>query len=105
MTGHDPHTGAARDVPPPRPVTAGRGARSSDQVEESAPPLGRAAGVVADTVRGWLGNDSAGEPAGEDGRVSAAGLRELAAALGAAVAAWRTRRTAPTSGVGGEREE
>lgn len=105
MSEEGQRSGAVRDVPPPRPVTAGRGAPSSDPVEESGTPLGRAARVVADTVSGWLGNDSAAEPAPGERRVSAAGLRELAAAFGGAVAAWRTRRTAPTSEVGGEREE
>lgn len=105
MTEHDPRTGTVRDVPPPRPVTADRGGPSWGPAEESASPLGRAARAVADAVSGWLGNGSAGEPSGEERRLSAAGLRELAAALGGAVAAWRTRRTAPTSGVGGEREE
>lgn len=102
MTEHDPHTGAVRDVPAPRPV-AGRDGPGRHPVEESASPLGRAARAVADAVTGLLGTGSAGERTADEPRLSAAALRDLAGAVTGAVAAWRSRRNSPAAEGGGER--
>ena len=50
MTEHGTRTGAARDVPPPRPVGP---SATAAPVEET--PLGRAARAVADAVAGLIG--------------------------------------------------
>ncbi len=71
--------GAARDVPPPRPVTTA-------DVEETG--LGRAARAVADAVAGLVGNRTeagAERPAG--GASAATGLRDVVGAVAGAVGA------------------
>ena len=75
MTEEHPRTGAARDVPPPRPV------RAPVSEPDDGGPLGRAARAVADAVGGLLGT-----PPGDDpGTRPAAGLREVLSALAARV--------------------
>src|SRR4051794_17882642 len=79
MTDGDPRLGAARDVPPPRPVT-------TTAVEESG--LGRAARAVADAVAGLVGNltePGAERPAGATSPAS--GLRDVVGAVAGAVGA------------------
>jgi hypothetical protein len=93
MGEHGPLTGAARDVPPPRPVTVVAEAEPTDD----GGPLGRAARSVADAVAGLVGGaggratTAPDEPAG--GRWSAAaGLGDVVGAVvGALGAAWGRR--------------
>ena len=79
MTDADPRLGAARDVPPPRPV-------ASTVVEETG--LGRAARVVADAVAGLVGvrtEPGAERPAGPS--PATAGLRDVVGAVAGVVGA------------------
>jgi hypothetical protein len=99
MTDADPRLGAARDVPPPRPVT-------TTAVEETG--LGRAARAVADAVAGLIGNrtDSGAErPAGAGS--AATGLRDVVGAVAGAVGAAFRRdddaRPGPTAPADGDR--
>jgi len=91
MTDAYDRTGAARDVPPPRPVTA-------PAVEpEEATPLARAARAVADAVGGLLaappaGSPPAGSPPGDDAGSISAGLKDVLGALAGAVAGDRAAR-------------
>jgi hypothetical protein len=83
MTEQGPRIGAARDVPPPRPVTPPPPAADE-------PGLGRAARVVADAVAGLVGGAGArtGRPASDDGpRPAGTGLRDVVGALAGAVGA------------------
>jgi hypothetical protein len=91
MTEPGSRTGAARDVPPPRPV------RAPDVEPEDGGPLGRAARAVADAVGGLLGAPSSGEDAAPR---PVAGLREVLTALAGATTVWRERRAATTDGEG-----
>jgi hypothetical protein len=92
MTDHSARTGAARDVPPPRPVSF-----PEPVVEDTG--LGRAARAVADAVTGLVG--SAGgrpdDPAGTTttSRRPVAGLRDVVDAVAGAVGAafWPDRGT------------
>jgi hypothetical protein len=84
MTESGSRTGAARDVPPPRPVPA-----SAVEAEETT-PLARAARAVADAVGGLLGTSSRGD----DAPSAASGLKDVLGALAGAAAAWRERREA-----------
>jgi hypothetical protein len=83
MSDGDPRLGAARDVPPPRPVAPA-------PAEDSG--LGRAARAVADTVAGLLGNR-----AETDGGRPATGLRDVVGALAGAVGAAFRREGAEES--------
>jgi hypothetical protein len=84
MTENGFRTAAARDVPPPRPVSTPPSA-----VDDSG--LGRAGRAVADAVTGIL--DSPG------GRAAAASLRDVVGAVAGAVGATRgAGRTAPAGG-------
>lgn len=107
MTEHDPPRGAARDVPPPRPVAA-----PAPLVEETG--LARAARAVADAVAGMVGAPAApsGRTYGAQGRTAAGSLKDVAAAvagaLGAAFPRDRGTATAATgspasTGPGGDR--
>jgi hypothetical protein len=95
MTDHSARTGAARDVPPPRPVA------SPPPVPEDT-GLGRAARAVADAVAGLVASAGArvdearaDETRGTPRRPAAAGLRDVAAAVAGAVgAAFRPEREA-----------
>lgn len=78
MTQHGPRTGAARDVPPPRPVTS-----VAAPVEESG--LARAARAVADAVAGLVTTPTEDAAPGRAGRPAAAGLRDVVGAVAAAV--------------------
>jgi hypothetical protein len=98
MTDHSARTGAARDVPPPRPVSF-----PEPVVEDTG--LGRAARAVADAVTGLVG--SAGgrpdDPAGTTttSRRPVAGLRDVVDAVAGAVGAafWPDRGpTTPPAG-------
>src|SRR3954468_1002369 len=81
MTENGSRTGAARDVPPPRPVAP---TPSAVRVEETG--LGRAARAVADAVAGLMGTGPSGRGSTADARPSAAsGLRDVLAALAGAV--------------------
>jgi hypothetical protein len=85
MTEDGSMTGAARDVPPPRPVGP---APSAAPVEETS--LGRAARAVADAVVGLLGPAEDGAPDGNGRRSAAAGLRDVLGSVGGAFAPGRT---------------
>lgn len=78
MTDDGSRTGAARDVPPPRPV----GATGAAAPGESG--LSGAARAVADAVSGLVGGRSGG--AGDDGARPAGGLRDVVGAVASAVA-------------------
>jgi hypothetical protein len=82
MPEHGSRTGAARDVPPPRPVPP-----TAPEVEETG--LGRAARSVADAVAGLLGGRTADAApgSGSGARSAATGLRDVVGAVGAAVGA------------------
>ncbi|SOD99186.1 hypothetical protein [Blastococcus haudaquaticus] len=81
MTSNGPRTGAARDVPPPRPVAPAPAA-----AEETG--LGRAARAVADAVAGLVGGTGAGPTtAGRTPHPAASGLRDVVGALASAVGA------------------
>ena len=83
MTEHGSRTGAARDVPPPRPVSA-----PAPLPEPSG--AGRAARALADAVAGLLGGGGARpeRTASETGTRSAGtGLRDVVGALAGAVGA------------------
>jgi hypothetical protein len=100
MTENGSRTGAARDVPPPRPVTP---AVSAAPVEETG--LGRAARAVADAVAGLIGPAPDGGSASGDGRRSAVtGLRDVlgavAGAVGAAFAPAREEAPSPPPAAG-----
>ena len=97
---HDPRTGPARDVPPPRPVPAvgGRAGAADDRPGSPAQDeggLGRAARAVADAVTGLLGSASGGPGTGapgdgRSGRTAAAGiLRDVVTAVASATASRR----------------
>ncbi|MGY1603339.1 hypothetical protein [Geodermatophilus sp. SYSU D00815] len=90
MSEHAPRTGAARDVPPPRPVRAP--AAPPEPEPEDAGPLARAARVVADAVGGLLGTSTPGAPDPAAAPSAAAGLRDVLTALAGAAGAWRERR-------------
>ncbi|MGY1804483.1 hypothetical protein ACI78T_14485 [Blastococcus sp. SYSU D00922] len=93
MTEHGPRLGAARDVPPPRPV-----APPAPVPEETG--LGRAARAVADAVAGLVGGAAPAGQAGEAPRRSATGgLRDVVGAVAGAVgAAFAPGRDAPPPG-------
>jgi hypothetical protein len=93
MTEHGPRLGAARDVPPPRPV-----APPAPVPEETG--LGRAARAVADAVSGLVGSASPSDRSDDTGRRSAAGgLRDVVGAVAGAVgAAFAPGREAPAPG-------
>ncbi|MGY1662940.1 hypothetical protein ACI78Q_17090 [Geodermatophilus sp. SYSU D00705] len=97
MTQDQQRTGAVRDVPPPRPVTASGSAATP--AEES--PLGRAGRVLADAVSGLLGGATARDgdaAAAGDGRRSASStLRDVVSAV-AAAAGNLGGRAAPSGG-------
>ena len=81
MTENGSRTGAARDVPPPRPVAPATG---TVRVEETG--LGRAARAVADAVAGLMGTAAAdGASTVDGGRAAASGLRDVLGALASAV--------------------
>ena len=81
MTEDGSRTGAARDVPTPRPVPS---VLSAPPAEET--PLGRAARAVADAVAGLVGSATDGAAKAGDGRPSAAsGLRDVLGAVAGAV--------------------
>jgi hypothetical protein len=81
MTEHGPRIGAARDVPPPRPV-----APAPAVAEETG--LGRAARAVADAVAGLAGAGGRTDatPPGAP-RPAGTGVRDVVGALAAAVGA------------------
>jgi hypothetical protein len=89
MTEDGSRTGAARDVPPPRPVPS---PPSAQPVDETG--LGRAARAVAEAVAGLVGG-AAGRPDGTPGsdagtgqlRSAAEGLRDVVGAVAGAVGA------------------
>jgi hypothetical protein len=90
MTDHSARTGAARDVPPPRPV-----APPPPVPEDTG--LGRAARAVADAVAGLMASAGArgDEARGTPRRPAAAGLRDVVVAVAGAVgAAFRPEREA-----------
>jgi hypothetical protein len=100
MSEHGPLTGAARDVPPPRPVPAAP--------EADGGSLGRAARAVADAVAGLVGG-TGGRPTTAAGgrRPATAGLADVVGAVvGALGAAWgrrdgdRARAAGPSAPVG-----
>jgi hypothetical protein len=90
MTDHGTRTGAARDVPPPRPVDAADPAGPEDA------GLSRAGRAVADAVAGLLGDR--GGRAGEDAapRPAGGGLRDVVGAVASAVAGAFDGRGAPS---------
>jgi hypothetical protein len=96
-------TGAARDVPPPRPVRSPTAATPVDE-----PGLGRAARAVADAVAGLVGaaagRSDATPTAGGTARSGVTGLREvvgaLAGAVGAALGAGRDDAREPSASTG-----
>jgi hypothetical protein len=86
MTEDGPRTGAARDVPPPRPVTP---TATAGPVDESG--VARAARAVAEAVAGLVGtvgsrSDDRARPAGRRSS-GAAGLRDVVGAVAGAVGA------------------
>ena len=92
MTDHSARTGAARDVPPPRPVSF-----PEPVVEDTG--LGRAARAVADAVTGLVGS-AGGRPDDPAGTTTtsprpATGLRDVVDAVAGAVGAafWPDRGT------------
>jgi hypothetical protein len=92
MTENGSRSGAARDVPPPRPVPGA----PSTSVDEGG--LGRAGRALADAVTGIL--DSPG------GRAAAAGLRDVVGAVAGAVGAARSGRDgSPETGPAAPRTE
>jgi hypothetical protein len=122
MSEQGPLTGAARDVPPPRPVPVATAPEPGDD----GGPLSRAARAVADAVAGLVGGaggrptgDGTGEGTGEaaDGGAPEGGRRSAAGGLGDVVgavmgalgAAWGRRDGDPgsaegsTAGTGRER--
>jgi hypothetical protein len=95
LTEHEPRTGPARDVPPPRPVvTPGprpRGnpwAYAAGDVEESG-GLARAARAVADAVSSLLGTGSPDGPSDARERTAAQVMRDVFAAVAGATGAAR----------------
>ena len=100
MSDGTERTGAARDVPPPRPVRS-PAAASATPVDETG--LGRAARAVAEAVAGLVGaplaqrrdvhrrrHESTGGPASTAGgaaRSAVTGLREVVGAVAGAVGA------------------
>ncbi|WP_116450321.1 hypothetical protein [Blastococcus litoris] len=81
MTEHGPRLGAARDVPPPRPV-----APPAPVPEETG--LMRAARAVADAVAGLVGGAApAGQSDDEPRRSATGGLRDVLGAVAGAVGA------------------
>jgi hypothetical protein len=107
MTGDDFRTGAARDVPPPRPVGSPGAAGPAQETG-----LGRAARAVAEAVSGLVGGADGGSPAADRRRAAATGLRDVigavAGAVGGAFASGRdgdaASRPAPgTDTAGGDR--
>ncbi|TFV88512.1 hypothetical protein [Blastococcus sp. CT_GayMR16] len=83
MTENGSRTGAARDVPPPRPVPP---SVSAAPVEDAG--LARAARAVADAVAGLIGpSTDGGSPAGEATRSAASGLKDVIGSVAGAVAA------------------
>ena len=100
MSDSGPRTGAARDVPPPRPVTP-----QPAVPEESG--LARAARAVADAVAGLVGGrvDEPAADGGAQGRAAAPGsLRDVVGAVAAAVGA-ALGRGEDGGRVGGEASE
>ena len=99
MSDGPDRTGAARDVPPPRPVPP---SASATPVDETG--LGRAARTVADAVAGLVaaagGRTEATSTAGGTARSAATGLREVvgavAGAVGAALGAGREDTRTPS---------
>jgi hypothetical protein len=110
MSDRTERTGAARDVPPPRPV---RSTASATSVDEAG--LGRAARAVADAVAGLVGaaagrsdatstGGGAASTAGGAARSAVTGLREVvgavAGAVGAALGAGRDDAREPSAPTG-----
>jgi hypothetical protein len=96
MTERDPRTGPARDVPPPRPVSAA----PPPPVEETT--VGRAARAVADAVAGLItsaGGRGDDEVSDASPRSAATGLKDVVGAVGSALGAafGPARDEAPTS--------
>ena len=90
MTENGSRTGAARDVPPPRPVPP---TTSTAPVEEIG--LARAARAVADAVAGLIGPADS-SPAGEGRRSAASGLRDvIGGVVGAVAGAFAPSRDEP----------
>jgi hypothetical protein len=84
MTERDTRTGPARDVPPPRPVSAS----PSPPVEETN--VGRAARAVADAVAGLItsaGGRGDDEVSNASPRSAATGLKDVVGAVGSALGA------------------
>jgi hypothetical protein len=104
VTDGGTRAGAARDVPPPRPVDAGGGRPSDPAADPAGSPLARAGRAVAEAVAGLLesrgadvpddGPDAA--PRGGRGAAAAAGLRDVVGALVGALAG--TRGAEPEDG-------
>src|SRR5215218_1438796 len=93
MTENGPRIGAARDVPPPRPVG------SPPPVAEEA-GLGRAARAVADAVAGLVGTAGGRtDSSAPDGtpRPSGTGLRDVVGALAGAVGAALSEARRPSA--------
>jgi len=90
MTDPDSRTGAARDVPPPRPV------RASTTEPEETTPLSRAARALADAVGGLLGG-APGTTGDAPAASAASGLKDVLGAVAGAASAWRERREAATA--------
>ncbi|UOY02038.1 hypothetical protein [Blastococcus sp. PRF04-17] len=100
MSEHEPRTGPARDVPPPRPVAA----PPPPPVEETG--VGRAARAVADAVAGLVSSARGADPAGGSARSAAGGLKDVVGAVGTALGAAFGRdetRTAAAEGTSGDR--
>jgi hypothetical protein len=81
MTDDGFRTGAARDVPPPRPVSS---PPSAPPVDETG--LGRAARAVAEAVAGLVGGGGPAPGTGQE-RSAATGLRDVVGAVASAVGA------------------
>ena len=93
MTENGPRIGAARDVPPPRPVVP-----PPPVGEETG--LGRAARAVADAVAGLVGTAGGRtDPSAPDGtpRPSGTGLRDVIGALAGAVGAALSEARRPSA--------
>jgi hypothetical protein len=106
VTDGTSRTGAARDVPPPRPVrapTSGPTSGPAAEPEETT-PLARAARAVADAVGGLLGTTPGSGSATDAPSASAAsGLKDVLGAVAGAASAWRERRESATGPDAGSR--
>jgi hypothetical protein len=100
MSEHGPRTGAARDVPPPRPVEP---APLPPEAGPESAGLARAARALADAVTGLLGSDR--QRTGPDDRAGsrrtpAAGLAEVLGALTGVLGSALGRRRTDDAGAG-----